>query len=250
MKDHLIFDATDANTIIDSDSVGAYVRASDGTLITHTDVGGKKALDVYIAEGINVEVDLDHADDSVSLGDGTTLYTGTTVNTDHGLDVYILNPSLTIDDGGLSITVDANDLDIRDLTAVSDSVASWTHDGTGTAITSTSVNGDQALDVNISNDVVVNDAALANTAIVSAAVTLTAAATAEAVVGTALTDRKYLFIYNFDNRKMYIGGSGVTKDNGFPVSPGSYLEMRAGAAVNVFFDSEKSGHKIRTLELS
>jgi hypothetical protein len=250
MKDHLIFDATDANTIIDSDSVGAYVRASDGTLITHTDVGGKKALDVYIAEGINVEVDLSHVDDSVSLGDGTTLYTGTTVNTDHGLDVFILNPSLTIDDGGLSITVDATDLDIRDLTAASDSVASWTHDGTGTAITSTSVNGDQALDVNISNDVVVNDAALANTAIIAASKSLATAGTDEAVVASALTDRKYLFIYNNDNRKIFIGQAGVDSTTGFPVSPGSYLELRAGAAVAVNFDSNKNGHNIRTLELS
>lgn len=47
-KDKLVFDATE---MADSDNVGAFVRASDGTLITHTQVGAKEALDVYISGG-------------------------------------------------------------------------------------------------------------------------------------------------------------------------------------------------------
>jgi hypothetical protein len=312
MKDQLNFDVTDADTIADSDSVGAFLRSSDGTLLTHSDVGGKKALDVSIADGVNVEVDLSHIDDSVRLGDGTSFFTSTSENGDIALDVHLSNSSIVVTatdldirdlafatdsvdvsgsevsldaatlaaletinavqsgvwdigtvttltgitndvniaDGGNSITVDAVDLDIRDITAVSDSIASHLFDGAGTALTSTLVGGDQALDVNISNEISVNDAALADTAILSAADTLAAAGTAEKVVASNLAARKYLSIYNNDNRKMYIGGSGVDATNGFPISPGSYVELRAGAAVDVYYDSAKNGHAIRTLELS
>ncbi len=157
MKDHLIFDTTDAISILDSDSVGAFVRGSDGTLIdkvtiagverlavdstlkdgagtalTSTTIGADTGLDVNIIAGsLTVDVDLDHTTDSVALGDGTSLLTSTTVGADIGLDVYLLNTSISvtqgtspwvIGDGGSSITVDATNLDIRDLTHVSDSV--------------------------------------------------------------------------------------------------------------------------------
>jgi hypothetical protein len=191
MKDQLVFDTTDSGTIADSDSVGAYLRASDGTLLTHTDVGGKKALDVRLAEGVNVEVDLSHIDDSVRLGDGTSFFT------------------------------------------------------------STSENGDIALDVHISNtSVLVNDAALANTAIASGATALSVANTAQDAVASPLSARKYLFLYNNDSKKMYIGQSGVSAANGFPVSPGAYVELRAGAAIDLEFVSAQTSHDLRYLELS
>ena len=97
-KDHLIFDTTNATTMADTDSVGAYLRASDGTLLTHTDVGGKKALDVRVAEGINVEVDLNHVDDSVAIGDGTDLLA---INADGSINITDNGGSLTVDDGAV-----------------------------------------------------------------------------------------------------------------------------------------------------
>jgi hypothetical protein len=108
----LVFDATDADSRLASANVGAYLRASDGTLLTHTDVGGKKALDVRVAEGINVEVDLDAADDSVAawLSDGS----GNAITSTTGS----LNVNLT----NTSIAVTATDLDIRDLAFATDSV--------------------------------------------------------------------------------------------------------------------------------
>ena len=309
MKDKLIFDVTDADTIADSDSIGAFLRSSDGTLLTHSDVGGKKALDVSIADGVNVEVDLSHIDDSVRLGDGTAFFTSTSENGDIALDVHLSNSSIAVTavdldirdlafatdkvdvsgsevsldaatlaaletinavqsgvwdigtvttltgitndvniaDGGNSITVDAIDLDIRDLTAASDSVQSNMFDGAGTALTSTLVGSDQALDINVVSSV---DPATSNTAILSAADTLAVANTAEKVVAANLAARKVLYVRNNDNRVMYVGAAGVTAANGFPVSPGSYLELKAGAAVDVYYNSEKAGHAIRTLELS
>lgn len=51
MKDQLRFDTTDTATIADSDSVGAYLRSSDGTLLTNTTDGSREALDVYTELG-------------------------------------------------------------------------------------------------------------------------------------------------------------------------------------------------------
>jgi len=109
-----------------------------------------------------------------------------------------------------------------------------------------------ALYVNVasSSELTVNDAALANTAIASAAATLAVAGTAQDIIATPLASRKYLWIYNNDNRKMFVGQSGVTAANGFPISPGAYMELRAGAAIDVEFVSDKLNHAIRTLEIS
>lgn len=43
----LMFDTTSADTQNDSANVGAYLRSSDGTLLTHTTDGSREALDVY-----------------------------------------------------------------------------------------------------------------------------------------------------------------------------------------------------------
>lgn len=330
MKNSLVFDTTSAATITDSDSVGAYLRASDGTLLTHTDVGGKKALDVRVAEGINVEVDLSHVDDSVKVGDGTDFLA---INADGSINITDNGGSLTVDavnldirdlafatdsvtayqgtspwvigDGGSSITVDAVDLDIRDLSHTQDSVKIG--DGTDflainadgsinvnadisivtghekaedaahssgdigsyvlavrqdTLANSVSADGDYssfkvdangALYVDLaasSATVTVTDAALANTAIANAVKLLTTGGTSENLVTSPLSNRKYLFIANNYNRDMFIGSSGVTTANGFPLSPGSVMELRCGAAIDIEFVSAATGHETRTLELS
>lgn len=258
MKDQLIFDTTNATTILASDSVGAFLRASDGTLLTHTDVGGKKALDVRVAEGINVEVDLSHADDSVKIGDGT--------------DFLAIDGSgnIGVTDAGGSLTVDAVNLDIRDLAYATDSVtayqgtspwvigdggASISVDDNGSTLSIDDGGGSITVDGTLAvtqgtSPWVVSDAALAVTAIANAAETLDVASTAQNIIVAPLANRKHLWIYNNDNQKMYIGATGVTAANGFPISPASYVELRAGAAVDIEFVSAKLNHEIRTLELS
>jgi hypothetical protein len=112
------------------------------------------------------------------------------------------------------------------------------------------VNADGALYVAVDGGITTSDAALANVAIANAVNTLAVAATAEDLVASPLTDRKYLYAYNNDNQRMYIGATGVTAANGFPVAPRSYMELRAGAAIDIEFVSPKVGHEIRTMELS
>ena len=306
MKKKLIFDVSDSNTIADSDSVGAFLRSSDGTLIDHQNVNSENwinvaallyddagaaisdanPLAVSVKDGVNVEVDLSHVDDSVRLGDGTSFFTSTSENGDLALDVHISNSSIVVEatdldirdldynsdsvtahqggtwvidsitndvniaDGGNSITVDAVDFDIRDLSAAQDSVQSNLFDGAGTALTSTLVGADQALDVNVVNDISINDVALANTAIASAANALDVSNTAEDVVASPLADRKYLFIYNNGNRKAFIGASGVSSANGYPLHPGDEIQLRAGASIDIEWVSANTNQELRTLELS
>ncbi len=95
-----------------------------------------------------------------------------------------------------------------------------------------------------------SDSALADTAIANAANTLAVANTAEDAVASPLASRKYLWIYNNDNKKIYVGASGVTTANGFPISPRAYMELRAGASVDIEYVATDAGSEIRTMELS
>lgn len=241
----LIFDAT---APAESANVGAYVRASDGTLITHTTNGGVQALDVQIANASVVvsATDLDIRD--------------------------LVFATDKVDVSGSAVTVSATNLDIRDLTAASDSVQAWAFDGVGnaiashsiggsrylnaasalfdgagTALTSTLVSGKQALDVNIANATSLDDA-LATTAITAEAEAV--ATTEAALIATPLANRKYVFAYNNGNKIVYIGATGVTTAAGFPLFPGSILEMRLGAAVAPHAISQSGTQDVRVLQLS
>jgi len=101
-----------------------------------------------------------------------------------------------------------------------------------------------------SDPLTINDAALADTAIANAANVLNAANVAEDAVASPLASRKYLWIYNQGNKQIHIGATGVTKTNGFPVSPGAYMELRAGPSVDIEWVGKDTTQEIRTLEMS
>jgi len=319
MKTKIVFDTTDADTIAASDSIGAFLRSADGTLITSTTVGGKEALDVRVAEGINVEVDLDAADDSVQAwlrdGAGTVItstagaldvrFSNTTIAvtatdldirdlafaTDKvdasgsvvaldaatlaALESITVSGSVTVSATDLdirdltfasdkvdasgsevsldaatlaaleNITVSATDLDIRDLTSATDSVSALLSDAAGNALTSTA----GALDVNIVATVPIttSDAALATVAVLASATSVT---TDAALIASVLSNRKYVMMTNTGNRVVYIGAPGVSAATGFPLHPGSLLEMRAGAAVAINAIADAGTQNVRTLQLS
>lgn len=386
MKDQLVFDVTDANTIADSDSVGAYLRSSDGTLLTHTTDGSREALDVYTelgqaedsahssgdigamflavrndTEGSLVDTDGDYAplqvdsagrlrviadldvvnlsekaeDSAHSSGDvgdyvlavrADARPTGANVSADGDYASFFVNANgelyvkdtdaaallTTIDADTSAIAVDiaAIETELLDQGTTLDSILSDTNaivvdvaaieaellaqgltldsieselqglshledaahtsgdagmmslavrNDTLASLVDTDgdyaplqVDADGALYVNVasSGELTVNDAALANTAIASAANALGVANTAEDVVASPLANRKYLFIRNNGNRTAYIGASGVSASNGFPLSPGSVLEMRAGPSIDIEWVSSDTNQELRTLELS
>lgn len=229
----------DPNNVADGSSVGAYLRADDGTLITHT----AGALDVNIVAGVNVEVDLSHVDDSVRLGDGTAFFTSTSENSDIALDVHISNTSIavtqgadspwSIDDNGGSLTVDAVDLDIRDLTGASDSVN--LNDGTNALV----INGDGSLSV--------ITGALTTSAHGAKSVT----STATDIVTTDLSGRRQILIQNLGNKDIYLGNSNsVTTANGILLAAGSNIVLDAGAAVNLHGITASGTADIRYFELA
>lgn len=330
MKDQLVFDTTDANTIAESDHVGAHTLSGAGDLITSGDgdsdnlsttaiegldtrsfmhgydasgdnwdriqqVAG--AVKVYIDDGdfevdvvINAEKDEDSAHTSGDTGnyilgvrmddvDGanSALLAGTegdyqsfftnakgemhvrdndsvdlltTIDTDTGA---IASSTASIDSTltALSKAEDAphvsGDQGIMSLAVRNDAGTPLAADGDYIPLTTDSTG---SMYVNVTNDISTNDAALADTSIANAVTTLTTGGTAQDAVASPLANRKYLFIYNNDNRRMFIGATGVTAANGFPVAPRSYLELRAGASIDVEYVSPKTGHEIRTLELS
>jgi hypothetical protein len=134
---------------------------------TFTNIGGDDALNVNIAGGVTLEVNLDAANDQVGVYGYVSGLAGSPVP----LNVNAQG-QVAIQDGGNSITVDAIDLDIRDLDCATDSVSICSdgtpvgtanplpvdvtfpaaidvnlHDGAGTPITSTTIGATTALDV-------------------------------------------------------------------------------------------------------
>lgn len=298
MKDQLVFDTTDATSILHSDSVGAFVRAgTDGDLISSRAIGGGEHLDVYAAlaagdgtaitqtggaldvnvasgtisitpEGIHLEDDAHASGDEGSFSlsirlddiDGANSallagaegdYQGTFTNAKG--EMWVKDADVLAElQGGIDVTI-TNDTDYGAVGVNTLRTAAQIGNATGAADFGAGNAGAQTLRVTLADDdsVDVNDAALANTAIAAASNTLGVADTAEDVVASPLANRKYLFIRNNSIRRVFIGPSGVTAANGFPISPGSVLEMRAGAAVDVeFVGASGQTPEIRTLELS
>lgn len=209
--DKLVFDPANAG---DGASVGAYLRASDGTLLTHTDVGGKKALDVRLAEGVNVEVDLSHVDDSVKVGDGT--------------DFLAVNA-----DGSINAVVSATNLDIRDLTHASDSVKV----GDGTDFLA--INADGSINV-------------AQASATSAAYGATSvSSTATKIIATNLANRRKVIVQNMGSKDMFFGhNNSVTTANGIRISAGSSAELEFGATLDLYGITASGTADARYLEVA
>ena len=265
MKDQLIFDTTNTDTIKDSDSVGAFVRSNDGTLITHHNIGvSNKHLDVYAAladgsgspitsTGGALDVNIKTSAISIDCQLEGIYDAGTNTNPDNvGIIAHTRAASLTdtqqverttegVANADAVVANNVHGLDVNSFGMVFNGTT-WDR------VTGTS----GSLNVNVTGGTMTtSDAALANTAIVAKTLTLAVANTAQAVVTSPLAARKYLWVYNFDNQKIYIGGAGVTKAAGFPISPGSYMELRAGVSSPVNFVGETGKTpEIRTLEAS
>jgi len=260
VTNRLVYDPTDANTVASSSTVGAYILAGDDGSPIGSTAG---ALDVNIGSVTDLDIrDLTHVSDSVKIGDGTEFLA---VNVDGSINAVVTATDLdiraltqtdeitayqgtspwVIGDGGGSITVDASQLDIDDLNATDDAVAAWLSDGSGNAIGSTG----GSLDVNVTNDIDVDDG-IANTAIENTATAVSTSAVN--VVSSALSSRKYIAFANEGNKALFVGKTGVTTANGFPLYPGMQQSWRIGpsVAVQAIGGNGASSEDLRVMELS
>lgn len=115
---------------------------ADGS-INITDNGGVITVD---ATDLDIR-DLTSASDSVEVLQATHDNLNANANIQVGnTDVSNANP-VPVSDAGGSLTVDAIDLDIRDLVAATDSVSAHLKDGSGNAITSSTAGATRPLDV-------------------------------------------------------------------------------------------------------
>lgn len=224
-KGLLSFDATSADTIAASDLVGSIIRAS-GASVTSTLISGKQALDVNVANTIDIAVDLDHTTgDSVQIGDGT--------------EIMLVNAN-----GSINALVTASQLDIDDLNATDDAVSSWLKDGSGNAISSTG----GSLDVNVtgSGNLTVSD--VSNGAIENTAKTVTT--TTGVILAAQLANRKEMWLQNRGSVNGFIGKSGVTTANGFEIAKGVAVQFRIGPAVVLHAVTAASTADFRVMEFA
>lgn len=198
----LLFDATDSS----GPKVGSYLISKSGEIIDHADVGGVKGLNVNVLN--DIEVALDHVNDSVRLGDGTNL---TVVTADGELKV---------------IDEDAN----AKLLAIRTSIELLDNAMDGNAF---AVNVKEDLPLEFAVDSVtayqggtwnVNQA-VPSTSIANAATSVTTTATA--LPNTA--NRKRVFIQNLGSKDMFIGGASVSVANGIKIPKGGTFNEEMGA---------------------
>lgn len=270
MLDQLTFDTTDANTQADSSNVGAYLRSSDGTLITHTNDAGnsKDRLDVLSVisdeAGNAVGVTSNALDVNIASGTVTAtcdldgVYNGAT-NTDPdnvGMILHTRNAAPgdaqqveRTTAGGLATVASGS---LANVNAMDVNAFAYAIDGTsGDAELLTTDGTSGGLNVHLAGGTLTtSDAALADTAIANASNDLGVANTAEDVVASPLANRKYLWIYNNGNRRIFIGSTGVTSANGFPMAPRALMELRAGPSIDIEWVGPNTNQQIRTLELS
>lgn len=252
MKDRLIFDTTDATTIAATDSVGAYVRAANGTLIGNVSdalkVNFSNTTIAVTATDLDVR-DLSYLQDNVAIRGATG--NQLVVNADGSINANVDISVTTGSDKAEDAAHTSGDIGTYILAVRQDTLTnSVSADGDYASL---KVDATGALYVNVasSGSLTVSDAALANTSIANAVKVLAVANTPQSTVTTNLTGRKYLMLYNNDNTRVFIGAASVTAANGFPLSPGSVMELRAGAAVSPFFVGQTGKTpEIRTLELS
>lgn len=277
----LVFDTSSAQDILDSDSVGAWVRAGDdGTLIGHV----SDALKVNFS---NTTIDVTATDLDIrdlTQADEITVFQGTSPWVVSATDLDIRNLDYSLDnvaikgatgnqlvveaDGSINVNADISVVNghekAEDSAHVSGDIGSYVLAvRQDTLASSTSADGDYsslktsaagALYVNLAESsalIEVSDAALANTAIFAARNVLNVADTAENLIASPLTNRKYLYVQNMDTQDIFIGQSGITAANGFPLPGRLILELRCGAAVDVEFVG-RSGRtpEVATLELA
>ena len=266
-KDKLVFDATAAN---DADNVGAYLRSADGTLLTHTTVGGKEALDVNVANEVDIR-DLNSATDSVTAIQGTSPWVVSATDLDIR-DLSHTQDNIAIAQGGNTMVVNADgsinvnaDIDVVNGAEKAEDAAHASGDVGQFVLAvrqdvlapSTSTDGDYAaFKVNAQGALyveVVNQTTSAIPAFSSLLVSQNnIGITAELVVPSDLTNRKRILVQNVSsNRTVYLGHDNtVSTTTGIRLSAGGSIEIDLGAGVALYAISNTASADLRIAELA
>ncbi len=238
-KERLIFDPAAS---LESDNIGAYLRSSDGTLITHTTDGSKERIDV----STGAEHDTGTA---YTVGDKGSLSLAVDPNGDYA-------PLKVNADGELLVDVQVNTGadKAEDSVHASGDVGSYVLSVREDSLTvSTSASGDYQsfkTDANgaLWTNVYKQAPATHNGWLVTSR---SVASTAVTVATTALTDRKTILIQNIGTLPAYIGSSsGVTVSTGIRLSGGAAIELELAAGVDIYAISTLAGTELRVAQFA
>lgn len=243
--DRLSFDTTVPDN---GANVGAYLRAEDGTLLTHTTVGGDQALDVNIVQSTGQFAE-DSAHASGHIGNfvlavrndaGTSL-----VSADGDYSPFSVNASGAM---YVAFSTSGTQVKLEDAASANGDAGSYSLAvRQDTPASSTSADGDFQ---SIKNDAIgrlwVNRSGQSATYD-----TTTVANTATDLIGTDLANRIKVIVQNTSNKNVFIGSdASVTTANGLRLSAGSSIELEVGAGVNLHGITSTGTADVRYFEVA
>jgi len=273
--ERLLFDPANPS---DGPSVGSYIVSAGGNVITDSgsalDINiATQDSDLTIADGGNsitvdaIQLDIDdlnHATDSVSIGDGTDLLAiaadgsiAVTQNTDPWIvsatdfdirDLDYSQDNVEIKDAGGdalainadgSINVNLTDDGIPDDDADAGNpfkVGSRSHFASS-ALSALSANGDRAdLLSDAYRRIYINDAP--NVGIATGAVSVTDTEVAVEVAAAPLAGRTRALFQNNGSNPVFVGKTGVTTATGVEIAKGATMALEIGEGIDLFAIAE------------
>ena len=243
-KDRLIFDPTDTTQ---GDNVGAFIRASDGTLITHTAVGPKKALDVNIVAGPDDPV---YDEDSASANGDKLMSVGavrqdalaSSVDADGDYAWFKLNSRGALWTAPVGTVAD-------DAADTENPVKIGSRSVSGAALLAVSSNNDRAdLISDKYRRIYINDSP--NIGLASVAVPVDTTAGGTAIPTTALAGRRRIMVQNLGTKDIYVGPAGVTDTSGLRVANGATLSLEIGENILLKAIAASGSQDVRVFELA
>lgn len=228
-------------------NVGAYLKASDGTLLTHT--GG--ALDINIASVDAASLGIFAEDSAHASGDlGSQILA---VRNDAGTSLVSADGDyspLSVDSTGalrVAGSFAPQDNKAEDSAAVSGDTGSYVLSvRQDTLVSSTSADGDyQSFKTDALGRLRMSSAKQSG-AIGATSITTTATD----IIGTDLANRTSVILYNNGSKTCYVGlSNAVTASTGIPLTVGASLEIEATSAVNLHAITATGTADVRYLEL-
>ena len=239
-KNKLVFNTSSPN---EADNTGAYIRASDGTLISQTTTDEiKQRLDVNTGTEYRIN-------DVLSATARGHLVLGQTAG-------GVAKPLLVNSAGELEIdvSVTTGSDKAEDAVAVSGDIGAYVLSvRSDTLANSTSANGDyQSFKTNSVGALWVTESASSPSTYDAWKVSVTPVSTvAVQLVGVSLTNRKKLLIQNTGNKSVFIKEDNtVATASGIEIAPGAVFEMELSAGVSVYAISSGTGTEVRIAEMA